>query len=122
MAEYVAYIDRLICTGAAVESDKAPFIDNIKAKIEMGEASRQRQIEADHDKLREQAAAKAEAINQHAMGVAVGKSSGKGGSGKIFSTRASPARYTPLAGKSERGEEAIKNILKATDANVVQET
>ena len=113
-------MDRLICTGADAECDKAPFIDKIKAKIEMGEASRQRQIQADHDKLRGQAAATAEAINQHAMGVAVGKSGGKGDSGEMFSTRASPARYTPLAGKSERDGEAIKNILKATDVKTTQ--
>ena len=80
----------------------------------MGEAARQQQLEAEHTKLREQAAAKAEAIDQHAMGVAVGKGGSKGDNWEMFSAWATPARYSPLAGKAGREGEAITNMLKAS--------
>lgn len=120
LAEHGDYVDRLICAGAAGQSGREPFIAKIKAKIDMGEASRQRQLSAERDRIHEQADAKAEVINQTAMEKTLGKSSGKGSSGKVFSARSSTPRYTPLAGKSEWGEDAIKNILKATDSKVVQ--
>ena len=48
------------------------------------------------------------------MGVAVGKGGGKGDNEEMFSARATPARYSPLAGKAEREADAITNILKAS--------
>ena len=91
-------------------------MEKIRANIEAdgGEAARQQRLETERLLLREAAAAKAMAIDQHAMEAAVGKGDGKGDGGKMFSTRVSPATYSPYAGKSDMERVALSNILSAS--------